>query len=142
MFERGGCCPGGRFILDQKEPDMPRWKSGSAASLAVLLAAGLAACSPPQQQAGPASTSGRGAAGAQGTQGQTASGAMQGHAGHAMPSGTQGHGMAGMDHQSMMAHCAEMRQAVRQSGRLSPDMQQMMARCDQMDRSMGATRPR
>jgi len=77
--------------------------------------------------------SGQGAAGAQGTQGQTASGGMQGHAGHTM---------AGMDHQSMMAHCAQMRQTVRQGGRLSPDMQRMMGHCDQMDRSMGASRPR
>jgi hypothetical protein len=50
--------------------------------------------------------------------------------------------MAGMDHQSMMNHCAQMRQTVRQGGRLSPDMQQMMAHCDQLDRSMGSQRPR
>jgi hypothetical protein len=115
---------------------MPRPKRGPAASLAVLFAAGLAACSP-QQQSRPAAMSGQGAAGgpagAQEMQAQTASGGMQGHAGH---------GMAGMDHQSMMAHCAQMRQTVRQGGRLSPDMQQMMGHCDQMDRSMGASRPR
>lgn len=120
---------------------MPRLKSGPAASLAVLLAAGLAACSP-QQQSRPAAVSGQGAAGAQGMQAQTASGGMQGHAGHTMSGGMQGHSMAGMDHQSMMNHCAQMRQTVRQGGRLSPDMQQMMAHCDQMDRSMGASRPR
>ena len=120
---------------------MPRPKSGPAASLAVLLAAGLAACSP-QQQSRPAAVSGQGAAGAQGMQAQTASGGMQGHAGHTMSGGMQGHSMAGMDHQSMMNHCAQMRQTVRQGGRLSPDMQQMMVQCDQMDRSMGASRPR
>ena len=77
--------------------------------------------------------SGQGTGSAQGMQGQAASSGMQGHAGH---------GMAGMDHQSMMNHCAQMRQTVRQGGRLSPDMQQMMAHCDQMDRSMGGSRPR
>ena len=121
-------------FLDNKEPTMPRWKSGPATGLAVLLAAGLAACAPQQQQSRPAAMSGQGTAGAQG---------MQGHAGHTMSGGgMQGHSMAGMDHQSMMAHCAQMRQTVRQGGRLSPDMQQMMGHCDQMDRSMGASRPR
>ncbi len=121
---------------------MPRRKSGFATSLAVLLAAGLAACSP-QQQSRPAAMSGQSAAGAQGMQGQTTSGGMQGHSGHTMSGGgMQGHSMAGMDHQSMMNHCAQMRQTVRQGGRLSPDMQQMMAHCDQMDRSMGSSRPR
>ena len=86
--------------------------------------------------------SGQGVAGAQGMQGQATSAGTQGHAGHTMSGGTQGHGMAGMDHQSMMNHCAQMRQTVRQGGRLSPDMQQMMVQCDQMDRSMGASRPR
>ena len=121
---------------------MPRWKSGPATGLAVLLAAGLAACSPQQPQSRPAAMSGQGAAGAQGMQGQATSAGTQGHAGHTMSGGTQGHGMAGMDHQSMMNHCAQMRQTVRQGGRLSPDMQQMMVQCDQMDRSMGASRPR
>ena len=126
-----------------KEATMSRLKSGFAASLAVLLAAGLAACSPQQQQSRPAAMSGQSAAGSQSMQGQAASGGMQGHSGHSMSGGgMQGHSMAGMDHQSMMNHCAQMRQTVRQGGRLSPDMQQMMAHCDQMDRSMGASRPR
>ena len=101
---------------DRKGATRPRWTSGSAVGLAVLVAAGLAACSPQQERSGPAAVSGQSSAGAQ---------------------GMQGHGMAGMDHQSMMAHCAQMRSA-RQGGRLSPDMQQMMAQCDQMDRSMGS----
>ncbi len=121
---------------------MLRWKSGFAPSLAVLLAAGLAACSPQQQQSRPAAMSGQSTASGQAMQGQTASGGMQGHTGHTMSGGMQGHSMAGMDHQSMMAHCAQMRHTVRQGGRLSPDMQQMMAHCDQMDRSMGSPRPR
>ncbi len=87
--------------------------------------------------------SGQSPAATQSMQGQAASGGMQGHSGHTMSGGgMQGHSMAGMDHQSMMNHCAEMRQTVRQGGRLSPDMQRMMAHCDQMDRSMGASRPR
>ena len=90
----------------------PRWMPWVAGG--ALLAAGLAACSP-QQQSRPAAVSGQGAAGAQGMQAQTASGGMQGHAGHTMSGGgTQGHSMAGMDHQSMMAHCAQMREQVRQ----------------------------
>jgi hypothetical protein len=130
-------------LPNQKETIMSRSKSGFAPSLAVLLAAGLAACSPQQQQSRPAAMSGQSAAGTQGVQGQAAPGGMQGHSGHTMSGGgMQGHSMAGMDHQSMMNHCAQMRQTVRQGGRLSPDMQQMMAHCDQMDRSMGASRPR
>ena len=121
---------------------MPRPKSGFATGLALLLAAGLAACSPQQQQSRPAAASGQSTAGTQGMQGQATPAGMQGHAGHTMSGGAQGHSMAGMDHQSFMAHCAQMRQTVRQGGRLSPDMQQMMAQCDQMDRSMGPSRPR
>lgn len=37
----------------------------------------------------------------------------------------------------MMAHCAQMRQQVRQGAAMSPDMRQMMAHCDEMDRGMG-----
>jgi hypothetical protein len=108
----------------QEETTVTARRKGVGAGLAVLLAVGMAACAP-QQQGTSAAAPQQGAAGAQ-----------------AMPaqgtSGMQGHGMAGMDHQSFMAHCAQMRQQVRQGGRLSPDMQQMMAQCDQMDRSMGA----
>lgn len=61
---------------------------------------------------------------------------MQGH-GMSGTSGMQGHDMSGMDMQQMMAHCAQMRQQMRQGASMSPDMQQMMAHCDQMDRQMG-----
>ena len=98
------------------------------ASLAVLLAASLAACAPQQQSTpAPMATVPQGSAGAQ---------AMPGH----NMSGMQGHNMAGMDHQAMMAHCAQMRQQASQGTRPSPDMQQMMAHCDQMNRSMGSQR--
>jgi hypothetical protein len=43
-----------------------------------------------------------------------------------------------MDMQSMMAHCAQMRQQQAQGMRLSPEMQGMMAHCDEMDRAHGA----
>ena len=62
---------------------------------------------------------------------------MQGHGMHG-PGGMQGHNMSGMNMQQMAAHCAQMRQQVRQGGRPSPDVQRMMAQCDQMDRSMGS----
>lgn len=54
--------------------------------------------------------------------------------------GMQGHSMSGMNHQAMMAHCAEMRGQMRQGQRMSADMQQMMAECDRMNRSMGTQR--
>jgi hypothetical protein len=47
--------------------------------------------------------------------------------------GTDHGGMQGMDMNTMMAHCAQMRS----SKTMSADMRQMMAQCDQMDRSMG-----
>ncbi len=49
--------------------------------------------------------------------------------------------MQGMDMNTMMAHCAQMRQQMRPGMAMSPDMQQMMTQCDQMDRSMGMTSP-
>jgi hypothetical protein len=52
--------------------------------------------------------------------------------------GVQRHGGSGMDMQSMMAHCAQMRQQQAQGTRLSPEMQGMMAHCDEMDRAHGA----
>lgn len=120
---------------------MARQNGGLAASLAAILTLGLAACAP-QQESRPAAMSGQGSAGVQGMQGHGMSGMqghqMHGHQGHSM----QGHNMTGMDHRSMMAHCTEMRQQVRQGGRPTPDMQQMMAHCDQMDRSMGSQRRR
>jgi hypothetical protein len=100
------------------------------AGLAGLLAAGLAACAP-QQQGTPAAAAPQAGVAAQATPTQGTPGGMQGR-------GAAGHDMAGMDHQSFMAHCAQMRQQVRQGGRPSPDVQRMMARCDQMDRSMGS----
>ena len=50
--------------------------------------------------------------------------------------------MQGMDMNTMMAHCAQMRQGMRPGVAMSADMQQMMAHCDQMDRSMGMPAPR
>ena len=46
--------------------------------------------------------------------------------------------MQGMDMNTMMAHCSQMRPGMA----MSADMRQMMARCDQMDRSMGTGTPR
>lgn len=64
---------------------------------------------------------------------------------NATPAATPMPGMAGMDHSNMqgmdmntmMAHCAQMRQQARAGVTPAANMQQMMARCDQMDRSMG-----
>lgn len=56
-------------------------------------------------------------------------------------SGMSTHDMAGMDMQTMMNHCAQMRQEVSQGKQLAPDMQKMMAECDQMDRSMTTSTP-
>ena len=46
------------------------------------------------------------------------------------------------DHQAMMAHCAEMRQQMRQGAQMSPDMQRMATYCQHMDHTMGAQRGR
>jgi len=59
-------------------------------------------------------------------------------------------GMAGMDHSNMqgmdmntmMTHCAQMRQGMRPGMAMSADMRQMTAQCDQMDASMGMPAPR
>ncbi len=50
----------------------------------------------------------------------------------------QGHGMGGMDMQTMMNQCTQMRQQMRPGARMTPDMQTMMQQCDQMDRQMGS----
>ena len=50
--------------------------------------------------------------------------------------------MQGMDMNTMMAHCAQMRQGMRPGMASSANMRQMAAQCDQMDRSMGTPAPR
>lgn len=63
---------------------------------------------------------------------------MPGMSGQSM-TGTQGHSMQGMDMQTMMNQCADMRrQMVQGTHQNTPDMNQMMAQCDAMDRSMGS----
>lgn len=54
------------------------------------------------------------------------------------PMNMQGHGMGGMDMQTMMNQCTQMRQQMRPGARMTPDMQTMMQQCDQMDRQMGS----
>ena len=46
-------------------------------------------------------------------------------------------GMQGMDMNTMMAHCSQVRQQTRPGMAISPDTRQALAQCDQMDRSMG-----
>ncbi|MCB4824494.1 hypothetical protein [Roseicella aerolata] len=96
---------------------MTRLQRGTGLSLSLLLAAGLAACAP-QQRATPAAASAPGATG-------TAT---------ATP--------APGDHPAWMAHCAEMRQQIRQGVQISPDMQRMATYCQHMDHAMGAQRGR
>lgn len=91
---------------------MIRCRKLATASLAAALALSNAACAPQARQ-----------------QGGMSSGM----------SGMQGHDMAGMDMQTMMNHCSQMRQQRAQGQRLSPDMQPMMAECDQMDHGTGAS---
>jgi hypothetical protein len=123
-------CPAARkpgaYTDKQEEKAVIALGNGIGASLAVLLAVGLTACAPQQTSSGAAS---RGTPSSQAAPGQGMS-------------SMQGHSMAGMDHQSFMAHCAQMRQATQQGARLSADMQQMMTQCDQMERSMGSQRTR
>ncbi len=90
----------GADLLQREETTVTGQRKSVGAGLVLLLAAGLAACAPQQQQSRPAAISGQGTASGQ---------SMQGHAGHTMSGGMQGHSMmAGMDHQSMMAHCDQM----------------------------------
>lgn len=52
---------------------------------------------------------------------------------------TQGHNMPGMDMQTMMNQCADMRRQMAQgTHQNTPDMNQMMTQCDAMDHSMGS----
>ncbi|SDD49106.1 hypothetical protein [Belnapia rosea] len=85
--------------------------------LAVVLAAGLSACAPRQQAAPPAAVA---PAPASATTAASAPG----------------------DHQAMMAHCADMRQQMRQGAQMSPDMQRMATYCQHMDHTMGSQRGR
>jgi hypothetical protein len=54
-------------------------------------------------------------------------------------SGSSGHDMPGMDMQSMMNQCAQMRQQMKPGAAMSPEMQKMMSQCDEMDRSMNSS---
>ena len=56
--------------------------------------------------------------------------------------GTDHSAMQGMDMNTMMAQCAQMRQGMKPGMAMSAGMQQTMAQCDQMDRSMGMPAPR
>jgi hypothetical protein len=85
--------------------------------LVVALAAGLSACAPQQQAAPPAAVA------------------------PAPVSATTTVPVAG-DHQAMMAHCADMRQQMRQGTQMSPDMQRMATYCQHMDHTMGSQRGR
>lgn len=96
--------------------------------------AGMASPAPAASLSGPSNT-GMSAAPMQGMSGMDHS-RMQGM------SGMDHASMQGMDMNTMMAHCAQMRQQMRPGMAMSGDMRQMMGECDQMDRSMGMTGPR
>jgi hypothetical protein len=49
---------------------------------------------------------------------------------------SQTHDMAGMDMQSMMKQCGEMRRQMKPGAAMSADMRKMMSQCDEMDKSM------
>ncbi|MCO6419319.1 hypothetical protein JYK14_24615 [Siccirubricoccus sp. KC 17139] len=95
---------------------MKRLKSAGMGS-AVLLAAGLSACAPQQQAAPPAAAA-------------------------PAPTSSAATAPAPGGHQAMMAHCADMRQQIRQGAPVSPDMQRMATYCQHMDHTMGAQRGR
>ena len=95
------------------------------AGLAVLLAAGSAACAP-QQRTTPAAAPAAGAPAAQSASWWS----------------SLAETLARNDHSRAMAHCAEMRQQVRQGGQVPPDMERMQRTCDHMDHSMGRMRGR
>jgi hypothetical protein len=92
-------------------------------TLAIFAAINLAAAVPaPAQQSTPAPSAG--------TQDH---GSMQGMSGM---KGKKGSDMSGMTMDQQMAHCAEMREQMKQGKPMSSDMQQMMKQCDDMDRQM------
>lgn len=96
---------------------MTRLTKAAGTSLVLLLAVGLAACAPQQQAVTPAAAA-------------------------PAPASTAATAPAPGDHQAMMAHCAEMRQQIRQGTPMTPDMQKMATYCQHMDHTMGAQRGR
>lgn len=59
---------------------------------------------------------------------------------YAQPGGPQAkpeQTMHGMDSQTMMNQCAQMRREMKPGSSMSPDMQGMMAQCDQMNNTPG-----
>ncbi|SDE27670.1 hypothetical protein [Belnapia rosea] len=94
-----------------------RVSRNASMGLAVVLAAGLSACSPRQQAAPPAALA-------------------------PDPASATAAAPAPGDHQAMMAHCADMRQQMRQGAQMSPDMQRMATYCQHMDHTMGSQRGR
>jgi hypothetical protein len=52
------------------------------------------------------------------------------------PPKSQTHDMSGMDMQSMMKQCADMRKQMKPGAAMTPDMQRMMSQCDEMDKGM------
>jgi len=49
------------------------------------------------------------------------------------------HDMGGMNMQTMMNQCAQMRRQMKPGAPMTADMQRMMTQCDEMDRQMGGT---
>ena len=96
---------------------MTRFRRSAGTGLAVLLAAGLAACTPQQQATRPTAAA-------------------------PVATSTAATAPAPGDHQAMMAHCAEMRQQARTGATVTADMQRMMTYCQHMDHTMGAQRGR
>jgi hypothetical protein len=102
--------------------------------LALTAALGLVPAACAQQDSPPAMAGMSGMQGQQGTSGVNIRSAADGRAMGNM----QGHDMSGMDMQTIMNRCADMRRQMAQGTMSSaPDMQRMMAQCDQMDRQMG-----
>lgn len=64
-------------------------------------------------------------------------GSMQGMDMHGKSMGNMN--MQGMDMQTMMNHCAQMRQQMKSGTHMNADMQRMMTQCDDMQRRMGAS---
>ncbi len=56
----------------------------------------------------------------------------------ATPPKSQTHDKPGMDMQSMMKQCGDMRKQMKPGAAMTPDMQKMMSQCDAMDKSMTA----
>lgn len=63
-------------------------------------------------------------------------GAQQGPATSKPAPAQKAHDMQGMDMETMMKQCADMRKQMKPGAAMTPDMRKLMSQCDEMDKTM------